>query len=1421
MNAHAFLRWFSPRHLALAALAFLVAAEARAVTYLKADAPEGGDGTSWASAFRNAEEAVKDALAKDKVVYASRGVYIVTNKMEVTDGFQIYGGFAGLSADETLESRDVESHQTILTGDRDLDDFWSHVVPVPGKYRTVSTNLVDETVISNGVVHFPPPYLGDFDAYQPVFPKNDRNSACAFKINAGVSAGFDGLWFTGFKANGNEGNCFDITSGAGKTTIENCRFIGNRTNHGQIGDNSGKARISRCQFRFGMTGSRAAGVSIRGATLIEDCLFESLPRDGANGGGVLYFWSGENAMVRRCVFSRSITVNTAEWFETNYGGPGNIVASEGGTGSFVDCVISNTFSATPFRYGVPIFAIRNGSVLRCSFINNRYEVKPVGGRTYVLFGNACSAGHRLSYEGCTFRGNVIAAPVVAAPSETDYVLGVLGNASAGHSLSVVNCTFDSNDVEYVEKEGVTPICSRALVSSSTAMNTGTELGVANCTFAGPAREGLYDIVQYGTAHRTTLTVLNSVFMGDRTKAISPFFITDPALFTLRDCTVENMLAPPAWLDATGLQSDTIPFAREDEATVSHVPVLAPLVKTPGIRETADIATNTSTKLLATFRYRLRGETDWKPLLPSLGGAEATEALPVADANANARSFGAFTRGAVQPLAPAAETGCNLVLRCDPYYGGTLSEPSTQAVEPGRPIVPVTALPSEMSSFRGWHTVDGSLYSEEATLSIPALEEDLILVARFGAPKVNVVFDLGEAGLFEESGARTITLAVEVGSHFPAVPAYGASDRWYLYGWDRDFPETVPASDSVFHARYVTKDVRVLHVVPAGEVPEGSDRSGDSWANATDDLRGAYADAGLYRGEVWMKGGTYLVVDSLIGKPNVSILGGFAGTEAAADEADPVAYPTILTGDKNGDTYWAPEQRWPAAADQVPIWKDGLFMEPNPDGADDYWVPIRSSGDDTPVCLMTYLEPMTNAVLSGLTFTCFQDEVLRLSSGRPDLLVRDCRFLANGGKIDTWNFAAVHVADGRISMEDCEFVGNVRSCWIATADPDLSSTFARCLFRENASGAKGPCLRADKDASLVATDCVFRRNCAYGDSYNNGVALAHDNALVTRLENCLFEGNRMVGEHPSAVVSYTGYSKGGYSSETIGCRFVGNRMALTKQESYQATCLSSIGVSVAPLIGNCFFASNRVEVAETVAKGIVGSVGVARPFGSLIFENCTMMENEVVNHSSFEGVGTICAIGNLSIINCLFEKSRFTGPAAEFVWASDHATRVFSMMNTVARNETPGYKAFAITPAEQTVCFANCAISGVEPETLATGSDGFCVDVTPLPGPVSRIKTGPGGLPAVGIANSSPYARAGRPVWLGDDGNFYFYDEVALANHKAPWFRLGIKHQRFSSVAGVTPETAPRPDAFGAPRRAGRIAYGPLNVSVGGTIMILR
>jgi parallel beta-helix repeat protein len=100
---------------------FVVQVQIRAFRtwFVDIDAPAGGNGQSWATAFRHPQEAVDLALDGDEI-WVAEGLY---TRQEVTDtavlavpsAVKIFGGFSG--TESRRDERDVLSHEVVLDGE--------------------------------------------------------------------------------------------------------------------------------------------------------------------------------------------------------------------------------------------------------------------------------------------------------------------------------------------------------------------------------------------------------------------------------------------------------------------------------------------------------------------------------------------------------------------------------------------------------------------------------------------------------------------------------------------------------------------------------------------------------------------------------------------------------------------------------------------------------------------------------------------------------------------------------------------------------------------------------------------------------------------------------------------------------------------------------------------------------------------------------------------------------------------------------------------------------------------------------------------------------------------------------------------------------------------------------------------------------
>ena len=1376
---------------------------AQTAVYLKAGATGQADGTSWADAYTDAASAIAAAATAGLPIYAAGGVYIISATITPSASIAIYGGFAGLSDDETPDDRDTDLYQTIFTGDKTLDDKWVHVEPRLGQYGVTSTTLTN-TVIQNGRVVLPPAFTADYDVYYGTISGN--NTSQGFSISSGVAVTFDGLWFTGFTSSGSVGSVLTLDSGAGAFVMNDCRLTAcsGGTRAAIFLGNSAAARITNSRFFCTTSVEGGAFRSGNANLIVSNCLFTSFYRSGQNTSGNVFYAQTDNEL-RDCEFSRCFDITSQAGGA--WGGMGNLNGGDGGNPRFINCVITNNLSITSGQYGNPLIP-RATLIKGCLFANNRYETKPFDGRGYALVGYAyASVSWHMLCEGCVFRDNVVTAPASTTTAGA-YYLGILGQNvvgnGSGQSFGVVNCVFDSNvaSATHAPLTGVAPHLCRGTYVLGTITGSKPQIGVANCTFTGSLLDGVYDIAQWGENYAQDITVVNSTFSVNDAEIASNWLYADvPGRVKAYSCSVKNLPAVPEnFAVCANLETDDIPLDAD----------YRPLARTPGIRTTAEVSTNVASAAASTFAYLPNGAEIWVALLPVVSATITSTNSPIGDLFGATRPYGAFTRGAVQRLNATAETGVTLTLRRSPLASGTLTgAANAQSVAIGAATTPVTAVPANASvEFDGWFRTDDSLYTTSNPLTIASLTTDLTLIAKFKAATVLLTFNLGVFGTFDANGLSTITVEAEYLNDFPAIPAYTLNEGWFEVGWQT--PPQVPAADTSYALRCVSKDVRIIHVIPEEEAEEGVERDGTSWARAYTNIIEAIADAGIYRGEVWLKTGVYKIRSTVSLMSNVAIRGGFAGNETDAAAADPAPHPVILTGDLNGDDYWLVNGSSPAVADRTPIFEGVTYNPPNPDGTDNYWFSGGNASENTSMGLVYPDSSVTNSRVSGITLALFANACFATSPGGADVYFEKCRFLGgnasrtgNDAASQIYDTGAVNINGTTVEFDDCIFEGSYWALRVAGSSP-ITNFFRRCQFNSNAGAAKACAVRLMGSASAIMEECRFYRNCSVSEMHESAACLVLASG-DSRFTDCIFEDNRCRGDAHGMITAYGG------SATFERCSFTGNTM--NQHDSYSRGALVFCGYADKGtfLVRDCYFGGNQIVATSPsfAMGGILSTSGKTQ----WTFLNCTIEDNEftVATTSglfqSFESA--------LALVNCAVRETAFscaTGTLADVRWTATAGT--LSILNSAFANTAEDYVPLLIN-TNHSPCLANSVMAGYTPPA-ATGSNGFIYDVVAAqPLFVEALQRDAAGLPARRLASSSP-GPYGRKVWL-KGGDIYFHDDIA--NAAKPWRKVIDKGFFAASVEGLDITSPCIPDAFGTPRSKSRVALGPLNVSWGMMMLV--
>jgi len=338
---------------------------ARAVVYVDADRP-GGNGTSWAQAYKTIEAAISGS-GENEAFWIAEGTYYPSATLEPKTGSKLYGGFSG--SETSLGQRNIELYSTVIDGtaasarlcfissttsgirldgltfakgngvgstlnghgggvcvDRTYADivdcvFDNNSSTVYGGglfiYRTaasVSGCRFSENASGGG---------GGFSANRSPMTISD----CVFTDNQAVTAGEGGgmrLYMAvytvedcDFEDNlAGSGGAFQLTETT--TTVSRCTFTNNSVTKGGGGIhlNKGRATVSQCEFALNEADLFGGGIySYYGSVTNEDSIFymNSSPVGGAVG---LDYDNGSTDYIRRCRFVSNAAADAGGGFHS-------------------------------------------------------------------------------------------------------------------------------------------------------------------------------------------------------------------------------------------------------------------------------------------------------------------------------------------------------------------------------------------------------------------------------------------------------------------------------------------------------------------------------------------------------------------------------------------------------------------------------------------------------------------------------------------------------------------------------------------------------------------------------------------------------------------------------------------------------------------------------------------------------------------------------------------------------------------------------------------------------------------------------------------------------------------------------------------------------------------------------------------------
>lgn len=232
-----------------------------ATLYVNQNAPAGGNGQTWATAYNNLDIALQNAQVNDDV-WVAAGTYVPGNGVSRTSSFvipggvSVYGGFIG--TETSLSERAYTINVCILSGERGGPQPEDNVATVVRLNSSSLSCRIDGFVIEGGYSNL---VAGDAAGVNIGVSSGFVVANCLFKNNTKVNTGL-----VNASSTGNGGAALSARPGSGNFTVHHCIFQNNSMQGNDGGainfyltaTSAATITISSTGF-FQNTGSRYAG----------------------------------------------------------------------------------------------------------------------------------------------------------------------------------------------------------------------------------------------------------------------------------------------------------------------------------------------------------------------------------------------------------------------------------------------------------------------------------------------------------------------------------------------------------------------------------------------------------------------------------------------------------------------------------------------------------------------------------------------------------------------------------------------------------------------------------------------------------------------------------------------------------------------------------------------------------------------------------------------------------------------------------------------------------------------------------------------------------------------------------------------------------------------------------------------------------
>ncbi len=465
-------------------------------TYVDDDAPLGGDGTTWNTAFRYLQDALAVALPGQEI-HVAQGTYkpdqsetgVVTPgdtqaAFQIGAGLGVLGGYQGCPGGDCSavdpDQRDVAQYKTILSGDLLGNDGSEWQTWEDNSRRVVRIEGADNNATLDGLT------IRGAWGFEGLYTTagNPTVAQCTFTRNYGSAvrcAAGSGALIT---------NCAIIDNDLSGTAalacqdsqpiIQNCVVSGNVSDQfggSGVGIYGGQATIAGCAIVWNASFSGGGGLGCAEADVFVSDSTIAWNQAGGEGAGIRA--GAANLTLTHCTIS-----NNWAWRypESDYGIGGGIYCNAGANVTASDCVLVGNFAG---ESGGAIYS-DNNSVLITDSVFAGNLAPHAGGGAYLVD----QMFFERQFVRCTFTGNEAA------------IGGAICSGSDSASLEFIDCAFSGNDYEAIDYnawDSHVTIGGCSFVGNTRAILAGLSPGdtITNCTFR--KNEDSYPLVTYGGA----------------------------------------------------------------------------------------------------------------------------------------------------------------------------------------------------------------------------------------------------------------------------------------------------------------------------------------------------------------------------------------------------------------------------------------------------------------------------------------------------------------------------------------------------------------------------------------------------------------------------------------------------------------------------------------------------------------------------------------------------------------------------------------------------------------------------------------------------------------------------------------------------------------------------------------------------------